>query len=193
MSLLTATQITAVASAILAGGAIVTAIFAILAFGKQSKEVALLQQPAKRDIDERRRAQAAKVYLEVNTRAPAEVVQVDPDQPEPEPLPWLFTAKVINTSNLPIYKVTITWIPAGYSAKRTVGLIPAKDLVPGPSRLMPGKEFVFTRKHVLQSPESSTHMLFGPDIAAAVLYFRDAAGVGWRTDDEGNLIEHSSV
>lgn len=227
MSLLAATQLTAVATAILAGGAIVTSIFAILAFGKQSKEVALLQQQAKRDIDERRRAQAAKVYLEVNTRAPAvapddtepragdrppligwwrrlrgkiaalstpaEVVRVHPDQPESRPLPLLFIAKITNTSELPIYKVAITWLPAGSSAKHKPTLIPAKDLVSGPSRLMPGKSYIITRKHVLQSPHSSLRMRFGPDVVDAVLYFRDAAGVGWCTDEEGNLIEFPGV
>jgi hypothetical protein len=46
MTLLVATQITAVATAILAAGAIVTAVFAILAFRKQSAEVTTLQQQA---------------------------------------------------------------------------------------------------------------------------------------------------
>jgi len=192
MSLLTATQITAVTTAILAGGAIVTAVYAIRAFRKQSKEVALLQQQAERDIDERRRAQAAKVYLELGTRAPAEAVRVDPDQPEAEP-PLLFIARVINASNLLIYKVGIIWIPAFYSAESMPAIIPAKDLVPGPSRLMPGEVHAFRREHVLESPDSSSHWRSGPGVAAAALIFRDAAGVGWRTDTEGNLIEYPSV
>jgi TATA-binding protein-associated factor Taf7 len=47
MSLLTATQITAVATAVLAAGAIVTAVFAYLAFGKQSQEVRTLDREAR--------------------------------------------------------------------------------------------------------------------------------------------------
>lgn len=46
MSLLAATQITAIATTVLALFAIVTAVFAILAFRKQSAEVATLQQQA---------------------------------------------------------------------------------------------------------------------------------------------------
>jgi hypothetical protein len=44
MSVLVATQITAIATAVLGVGAIVTAVFAFLAFRKQSAEVGILQQ-----------------------------------------------------------------------------------------------------------------------------------------------------
>jgi arginine exporter protein ArgO len=60
MSLIAATQITAIATVVLALGAIITAWFAIKAFRKQTQEVALLQQQAERDIDQRRRAQASQ-------------------------------------------------------------------------------------------------------------------------------------
>lgn len=46
MTLLVATQITAVATAVLAVGAVITAVFAFLAFRKQSVEVTTLQQEA---------------------------------------------------------------------------------------------------------------------------------------------------
>lgn len=65
MSLLLATQITAVATAVLAVFAVVTALFAFLAFRKQSAEVRLLQRQAGRDFAERRRAQAAQVFVSV--------------------------------------------------------------------------------------------------------------------------------
>ena len=46
MSLLVASQLTAIATAVLGAGAIVTAVFAILAFRKQAQEVRTLQQEA---------------------------------------------------------------------------------------------------------------------------------------------------
>jgi len=43
--------------------AVVTAVFALLAYRKQSAEVALLQNQASRDIEQRRRTQASKVFV----------------------------------------------------------------------------------------------------------------------------------
>ena len=51
MSLIAATQITAVATGILAVFAIVTAVFAFLAFHKQSTKVAALQQQVRDQRD----------------------------------------------------------------------------------------------------------------------------------------------
>jgi len=51
MSLIAATQITAVATGILAVFAIVTAVFAFLAFRKQSTKVAALQQQVRDQRD----------------------------------------------------------------------------------------------------------------------------------------------
>lgn len=62
MSVLVATQIAAVATAVLALFAVVTAVFAYLAFREQSSEVATLQQQAERDIEQRRRDQAIRVF-----------------------------------------------------------------------------------------------------------------------------------
>jgi hypothetical protein len=62
MSVVFATQLTAVFTAILGVGAIVTGILAGLAFRKQAQEVGLLLEQNKRDAEERRRAQAAQVF-----------------------------------------------------------------------------------------------------------------------------------
>lgn len=53
----------ALATAVLAIFAIVTAVFAFLAYRKQKAEVTLLQDQAARDIEQRRRAQASKVFV----------------------------------------------------------------------------------------------------------------------------------
>jgi hypothetical protein len=59
-------EITAIATAVLAVFAIVTAIFAFLAFlafRKQSREVAILAGQNEREIRDRRRDQASRVYI----------------------------------------------------------------------------------------------------------------------------------
>jgi hypothetical protein len=63
MSLIFATQLTAVATAVLAMGAIVTAILAYRAFRKQALEVDILLKQQQREKKERRRAQAARVFV----------------------------------------------------------------------------------------------------------------------------------
>jgi hypothetical protein len=56
-------EITAIATAALAFFAIVTAAFAILAFRKQSREVGILAEQNERDISDRCRDQASRVYI----------------------------------------------------------------------------------------------------------------------------------
>lgn len=70
MSIIAAYQITAVATAVLAALAMVTALFAFFAFRGQSREVGLLRQQVKDQQDERtreaagrRRAQAVQVFI----------------------------------------------------------------------------------------------------------------------------------
>ena len=70
MSLIFATQLTAVATALLVLFAIVTAVFALLAFCKQSQEVGLLLDQATREAEDRRKAQAAMVFAAVGGRTP---------------------------------------------------------------------------------------------------------------------------
>jgi hypothetical protein len=106
MSLIFATQLTAIATAVLAAGAIVTAIFAILAFRKQSQEVHdqaeelrvqsevlevqsrelnLRQEQREREADEKRRSQAARVTAWLTHREPDGLskahISNDSDQP----------------------------------------------------------------------------------------------------------------
>jgi hypothetical protein len=66
MSLLGATILTAIATLALAVFAFITAIFAWLAFRRQSQEVGLLLEQNKRDTHDRHRAQASRVFLAVD-------------------------------------------------------------------------------------------------------------------------------
>jgi hypothetical protein len=59
-------EISAIATAVLALFAIVTAAYAIRAFGKQSQEVGLLVEDSRRQADERRKSQAARVFIEIS-------------------------------------------------------------------------------------------------------------------------------
>jgi hypothetical protein len=79
-------EITAIATAALTALAIVTAVFAFLAYRKQSQEVRILRKQNEREADERRRAQAARVFTGV------------PRGQDGEVLPY-----VQNASKLPVY------------------------------------------------------------------------------------------
>jgi hypothetical protein len=103
MSEIFSVQLTAVFTAILGAGAIVTAVLAALAFRKQSQEVGLLLEQNsffleqnKRDTDERRRAQAARVFLGA---PPDEGNHVSP--------------YVRNASDFPVYGVRIRYYESG--------------------------------------------------------------------------------
>lgn len=225
MSLLVATQVTAVATAVLAVFAIVTAIFAIAAFLKQREEVRTLQQEAKdqqalteqqgellkvqagqldvqrqqlddqrainekqaevatlqaqelreslderkREADEQRRAQASRVFiheerLDADPRVPQASRAARGEQPQP-----VVVAHVMNTSQQPVYNVLISW-HLGTAPKGRCHLMP----------LMPGAE----DKDIQPVPPDADAEKFG-----AVAFFRDAAGVTWRTRPDGQLDE----
>jgi hypothetical protein len=63
MSLIFATQLTAVATTVLAVFAIVTGIYAVRAFRRQSQEVAILAEQNERAIHDRRKNQASRVFI----------------------------------------------------------------------------------------------------------------------------------
>src|ERR1017187_1558655 len=113
MSLIAATQITAVATAVLALFAIVTAVFAFLAFGKQSQEVGLLLEQATREAEDRRKAQAAKVFVAIGG--------LTPDMAE--------LVRLVNSSDQPIYDLAASWTDGAE--------------LPGLPHLMPGERYPF--------------------------------------------------
>jgi hypothetical protein len=114
MSVIFATQLTAVFTAILGAGAIVTAMLAGLAFRKQSQEVALLLEQTKRDTDERRSAQAARIFL---------VLPGDDDNPG-QPF-------VRNASDLPAYDISVGL--AGSELLRARAIMPGETIHVGTS------------------------------------------------------------
>jgi hypothetical protein len=114
MSLLAATWTAAGATVGLFIGAIVTAVYAIRAFRKQSEEVRLLQEQAERDIEQRRRAQASGVFISVEPR-PLE------DNPQNE------AACIRNTSAQPVYDIVLGLGETG--DQRWPVLLPGREVV----------------------------------------------------------------
>lgn len=173
MSLAAAAQWTAVATAVLAVFAIVTAVFAFLAFRKQSAEVATLQQQfddqrkvnklqarelqeslaqRKREADERHRAQASRVFI---------WVALDPAYSDP-----IATAHLKNSSDQPIYDLDISWRPGG-----------SREF---DQPLMPGEELTDR----IPVPDGADPAWYSADA-----YFRDATGTSWRARPDGIVEE----
>jgi len=114
MSLIGATVFVALATTVLAVGAIVTAVFAILAYLEQRRQVRhLLEESARADLD-RRRAQAARVFTCV------------PSQP-----PYLTSPYAKNTSESPVYSAQFWYTGAdGLTGPEDLGMITPGGTVP---------------------------------------------------------------
>lgn len=96
MSLLAATWTSAMATVVLAIGAIVTAVYAGKAYRKQAEQTRLLQVQANRDIEQRRRTQASQVFTWIEKRP-----FTDDSQDMRE------AACIRNTSSQPVYDIAL--------------------------------------------------------------------------------------
>src|SRR5947207_8597068 len=116
MSLIFATQFTAVATAVLAAFAVITGIFAFLAYRKQSQEVGVLLKQNEREADERQRAQAARVF----TGAPRDQAR-------------LVRAYVQNASHAPVYDVQLFYSRSDskFSGPDDLGVIMPDEVISG--------------------------------------------------------------
>lgn len=121
----------------------------------------------KREAQERRRAQASRVFVEEN-RHPYN--RDDPDAIAPGPA-WV-SATVLNGSRDPIYRAQLRWhqgsAPYGDPNPEPVGTVMAASEV--------SKRREFPRNANL-------------DVCGAALEFRDAAGVRWLRSADGDLDE----
>jgi hypothetical protein len=177
------TRTLAAATIALALGAIVTAIFAILAFRQQSRQirdqqginrklVRVLELQAKDLIaadDQRRRTQASQVLLrrEVQDRD-MRMGQVDALLTGQQHNP-VAVMRVENSSGQPVYDAELRWemdgIPAGVPDQ--LGTLAPGVTEPSPRPIPPGDANLFT----------------------AALRFRDAAGVRWERRPDGEPAE----
>jgi hypothetical protein len=171
------TWATAIGTLVLAGGAIITAVFAFLAFRKQAAEVALLQDQARldqldyrRESEERRRQRAAMVYITtdydpgLHLSENSEIIAV---ARKPS-----MTATVHNSGSQPVYDVRIHWVDAATGTQggeaETLGTLPTKNRLESTRQLADGED-------------SQSHI--------PVAYFRDATGLRWTVLPGGELDE----
>jgi hypothetical protein len=196
MSLLAATWTGAGATVGLFLGAVITSIFAIKAFGKQSQEVGVLQQELadqreanrmqaevlrlqarelRESLDERqqareqkRRDQATRVFTWVG------VIQGQPT---------LYYVAVHNASDRPIYNVgvTVQYRRGGDSGSYTFQSEPVTALMPGITEQIPTEEGV-----ELPWPTD-------PAAVSSTAYFYDAAEVSWTVTSSGKISEYQGI
>lgn len=151
--------------------AIITTLFAYFAFQAQSKQVGILKDQEERADEERRRGQAARLFL---------TEQLSPGQaavPDSVQMPGGRAASgpsvavtVHNTSEQPVYDLRIHWVDWTTTAQAG-GDDQRGTLGPGDAaaskRELPGNVTV-----------GQFH---------AVAYFRDAAGLRWTLTPDGQL------
>lgn len=192
MPLTVATWIGAIATAILAVGAIITVYFARKAFNAQSQQLRDQQEVSKKmaevlqlqgselreSLGERLRAQAAQIFIEVDRIPPVTEVAAGPGQEAAGQQRWRLSAKVHNTSMQPIYDLYVIW---------QLGTVRMGK--PDPmARLMPGHDASFDRT----GPEATAPgSPIDPAMLGAFLAFRDVAGVRWAVREDGTLTEFS--
>lgn len=190
----TATWIAAIATVVLAIGAIVAAWFArtaSLALSRQlTAQQALTAQLAEvlrlqarelgQSYDERRRAQACRVYIELDRATSLSIASAsNGDSASPGLTPWRVTATVRNTSDQPVYDMYVIW---------QLGTVRMGK--PDPvTRLLPGEQVTFERGHEVADADGSADSAAPGDPAAlnAFLTFRDTAGVRWTVREDGTL------
>jgi len=162
-----ATEITAIATAVLAAFAIITAVVAYMAFRKQTQEVGILQQQMKeqqevlaREARERHRAQASRVFISLAA---------------PEQRPARFN--VANTSEQPVYDAEIRW------RYKTARYPQIKHTQLG--TIMPGDRHSIE----IQPHPQAERVRPDPDDDFTTLIFRDVAGAMWTRRLDGDLRE----
>ena len=171
MSLIAATQITAIATGLLALFAIITTGFAYFAFRAQSTQVSILKGQEERAAEERRRGQAARLYLTELTSPEQAAIPVSVQVPEGRVARGpSVTVTVHNTSEQPVYDLRIHWVDWATTvqagADDQLGTLRPGDTA-GSERELPGNATV-----------GQFH---------AVAYFRDAAGLRWTLTTDGQL------
>jgi hypothetical protein len=147
MSLIAASQLTAIATAVLAAFAIVTAAFAYMAFRKQSTEVTTLQQQFddQRKVNEKQTAvldlQAKELQASLTARQEAAMqwryqyastVVAWQDEPQQSGPAFCVVAHVKNTGERPVRDMSARWHAAGAAIQDREQLTPC--FLPGEAK-----------------------------------------------------------
>jgi hypothetical protein len=172
MPLTVPTWIAAVATVVLAIGVVVVAWFARKAFDVLSRQLTaqheltaqlaeVLQLHARelhQAIDERRRSQACRVFIDLGRS---------------EQAPGLVTATIRNSSDQPAYDLYVIW-------QRGTVRMGKPDAV---ARLLPGDQVSFERTSQADDSDPPAD----PAAVNAFLTFRDTVGVRWTVREDGTL------
>ena len=185
------TWIGAIATVILALGAIITAIFAVLAWRNQSAEVSLQRKELERVAADRRRAQASRVFIWHDVKPGEDAVQIHAMGPDAQNLTieqwpdstlntqiWLIVIHVRNTSEQPTYDLMLRWRTGSADWK-------------GPEQ-WPFLEPDANEEHARYAAVPGTEPM-NTEQLDAVLEFRDAAGVRWLRRIDGELQEQQAM
>lgn len=177
--------INAVATVIIAVGVIAAVYYVRKAFGTKQRELVAQLTDATRlhasalrlSVDERRRAQACHVFIDLDRSTPLKQVPASPNAQEATALPWRITATVHNASSQPVYDLYVIWQLGTERLGR-----------PDPTtKLMPGQQVCFERGSHSADPAGASTI--DPDSLTAFLTFRDAAGVRWTAREDGTLTD----
>ncbi len=201
MSLAVPTWIAAIATAVLAVGVIAAVGLARKALSAHLRQLAaqhdltaqlaqgmeLQAQHLRLALDERRRAQACQVFIELNrvgAHAPPDLESAARHSQGTAPGPWRVAATVHNNSQQPVYDVYVIWLLGTTRMGR-----------PDPAtRLLPGQEVTFERGADAATAEGSpAGTAVDPGALTAFLTFRDTAGVRWTVREDGTLSDISPV
>jgi len=176
MPLTVPTWIAAIATVVVAIGVIVAAVLVRTALGARSQQLAerrelisklaevlaLQAKDLRASIDERRRAQACQVFIDLTRHG--------------EPAGRV-TATVHNNSQQPVYDVYVIWQLGTVRMGR-----PDRA-----ARLLPEHDVCFER-----APEpAASGSADEPGVLSAFLTFRDAGGIRWTVREDGTLSDIS--
>jgi hypothetical protein len=195
MPLTAPTWIVAIATAVIAIGVIVAAGLVGKALSARSRQLAdqselvsqfaevldLQAKDLRLSIDQRRRAQACQVFIDL-TRFPGPptprpgAAAPRPDSAAP---PHGVTATVRNNSQQPVYDLYVIWQLGTVRMGR-----PDRA-----ARLLPGHEVCFERAPEPSAADSEDD----PAALSAFLTFRDAAGTRWTVREDGTLSDIPSA
>lgn len=179
--------INAVATVIVATGVIAAVYYVRKAFGTKQRELVAQLTDATRlhasalrlSVDERRRAQACHVFIDLDRSTPLKQVPASPNAanaPDATALPWRITATVHNASSQPVYDLYVIWQLGTERMGR-----------PDPTtKLMPGQQVCFERGSHSADPGKDA---IDSGSLTAFLTFRDAAGVRWTAREDGTLTD----
>jgi hypothetical protein len=182
MSLTAPTWVAAIATVVLAIGVLAAAVFARKALSAHVRQIAaqhdltrqlaeaveLQSQNLRMALEERRRAQACQVFIELKrTTAPKGAGRV--------------AATVHNSSQQPIYDLYVIWL-----------LGTTRMGKPDPAaRLLPDQQVCFERSPEPADGDAPDSAAASAESLTAFLTFRDTAGIRWTVREDGTFSDIS--